>query len=155
MTTITALMAALVLSAFQDPAPAPGQQDEGDGGGRRPRRTEFGQGGFGQGGFQWGGGDNVEARVSGLKQYLGLTDEQAQKATDIYKQSREAEQKVETDRQAKVREMLTDDQKKKYDEMIANQNRSQGPLGWLDRTMSGFADRLKRELNLDDPPTRR
>jgi len=151
MSTILALLTAAVF-AIQDPAPAPtpAQQEDGEGGGRRPRRTEFPQGGFG-GGMQWGGGDNVEARVNGLKTYLGLSDEQAQKATDIYKATREAEQKLETDRQAKVRELLSDDQKKKFDEMIVNQNRAQGPLGGLDRMMNGFADRLKRELSLDDP----
>ena len=154
MTTITALLAATVFAAFQDPpAPAPApQQEDGESRGARIRRAEqeFGRGG---GGFQWGGGDPErmnEMRIQGLKTQLGLTDEQVQKATEIFKQAREAEQKVETDRQAKVREMLTDDQKKKYDEMIANQNRAQGPLGWLDRTMSAFGDRLKKDLSLDD-----
>jgi Spy/CpxP family protein refolding chaperone len=152
MTTITALLAATVFAAFQDPpAPAPApQQEDGESRGARVRRAEQE---FGRGGFQWGGGDPermIEMRVRGLKEQLGLTDEQAQKATDIFKQAREAEQKLETDRQAKVRELLTDDQKKKYDEMIVNQNRAQGPLGWLDRTMSAFADRLKKDLSLDD-----
>jgi Spy/CpxP family protein refolding chaperone len=151
MSTILALLTAAVF-AIQDPAPAPApaQQEDGEGG-RRSRRAEFPQGGFGGGGFQWGGGDQTEARINGLKQVLGLTDEQAQKATDIYKATRDAEQKLEADRQAKVRELLTDDQKKKYDEMILNQNRAQGPLGGLDRMMNGFSDRLKRELSLDDP----
>src|SRR5687767_3828946 len=110
MTTITALLAALVLSGFQDP-PAPAPQ-EGEGEGRRTRRIEMG------GGFQNQDPERqAEQRARMLKEQLGLTDEQIQKVTQIYKETREAEQKLETDRQAKIRETLTDDQKKKYDDM--------------------------------------
>ena len=146
MTTITAMLAALVLSAFQDPpAPAP-QEGDGDGARRQARRVEFGGGG-------WQTQDperQAEQRAKWLKEQLGLTDEQFEKVTKIYKESREAEQKVETDRQAKLRETLTDDQKKKYDEMIAAQNRPRSPLGGLERMMDGWADTLKKELSLDD-----
>jgi Spy/CpxP family protein refolding chaperone len=148
MTTITALLAAVVLSTFQDPpAPAPAQDGDGEGG-RRPGRVQFGGGG-------WGGGvmdaeRANEMRIRSMKEQLGLTDEQVAKVTEIFKQSREAEQKVEADRTAKVRETLTDDQKKKYDEMIANQARAQGPLGFLDRMATNWSDRLKKELSLDD-----
>ena len=144
MTTITALLAAVLFAAAQDPAPAPPQDGDGDGGGRRTRRMEFG-------GFQNQDPERqAQQRTEWLKNQLNLTDEQAQKATDIYKQSREAEQKVETDRQAKLREILTDDQKKKYDEIIASQNRPRTPLSGLERMMDGWADTLKKELSLDD-----
>jgi Spy/CpxP family protein refolding chaperone len=147
MTTITALLAAVVFAAAQDPVPAPAQDGDGEGG-RRPGRVQFGGGG-------WGGGvmdaeRANEMRIRTMKTQLGLTDEQVTKVTEIFKQSREAEQKVEADRTAKVRETLTDDQKKKYDEMIADQARSQGTLGFLDRMATGWSDRLKRELSLDD-----
>src|SRR5688572_7618221 len=144
-TTITALLAAVLFAAVQDPAPAPQQEGDGEGGGRRVRRMEWG------GGFQNQDPERqAEQRTRWLKDQLGLTDEQAQKATDIYKQSREAEQKVETDRQAKPREILTDDQKKKYDENLASQNRPRSPLSGLERMMDGWADTLKKELALDD-----
>lgn len=145
MTTITALLAALVLSAFQDPpAPAP-QEGDGDGGRQRTRRIEGG------GGWQMQDPERQAAqRAEWLKNQLNLTDEQFQKVTQIYKESREAEQKVEADRQAKLRETLTDDQKKKYDEMIAAQNRPRSPLGGIERMMDGWADRLKKDLSLDD-----
>lgn len=140
MTTITALLAALVLSGFQDP---PAQESEGDGGGRRPR-----------GGFQWGQQQTPEQqaqqRAEWLKNQLNLTDEQIQKVTQIYKDATEAEKKVETDRQAKIREALTDDQKKKYDELLATMNRPRTPLSGLESMMDGWADTLKRELSLDD-----
>src|SRR5687767_10625864 len=106
MSMITTLLAAALLAGFQDP-PAPAPQEEGDSGGRRARRAEFG-------GFQQQDPERMaEMRARALKEQLGLTDEQIQKVTQIYKESREAEQKVETDRQAKIRETLTDDQKKK------------------------------------------
>jgi Spy/CpxP family protein refolding chaperone len=147
MTTILAVLAAAVF-AMQDPAPAPApQQDgDGDGGGRRPRRMEFGGGGFQQQDPE----RQAEQRARWLKEQLGLSDDQLQKAADIYKQSREAEQKLETDRQAKLRELLTDDQKKKYDEILAAQNRPRTPLSGFERMMDGWADTLKRELSLDD-----
>src|SRR5688572_19759469 len=144
-TTITALLAAVLFAAVQDPAPAPQQEGDGEGGGRRVRRMEWG------GGFQNQDPERqAEQRTRWLKEQLNLTDEQSQKATDIYKQSREAEQKVETDRQAKLREILTDDQKKKYDEILAAQNRPRTPLSGLERMMDGWADTLKKELSLDD-----
>lgn len=147
MSLVTTLLAAMVISMVQDPAPAPPQEGDGDGGGRRPRRMEFGGGG----GFQMQDPERAtEVRLQWLKRELGLTDEQFQKATEIYKQAREAEQKVETDRQAKIRETLTDDQKKKYDEMIAAQNRPRTPLSGFERMMDGWADTLKKELSLDD-----
>jgi len=148
MTMITALLAAAVFAAAQDPAPAPAPAQDGEGeGARRQRRVEFGGGG----GVQFQDPERqAEFRIRSMKEQLGLTDEQVQKVTEIFKQAREAEQKVETDRTAKVRETLTDDQKKKYDEMIQNQSRAQGPLGGLDRMMTGWSDRLKRELSLDD-----
>jgi hypothetical protein len=145
MTTITALLAALVLSGFQDP-PAPAPQD-GDGAEReRATRRRVEQ-------FQERTQDperQAEQRARMLKDQLGLTDEQIQKVTQIYKESREAEQKVETDRQAKIRETLTDDQKKKYDDMLAAMNRPRTPLSGLERMMDGWADTLKKELSLDD-----
>ncbi len=145
MTTITALVAALVLSAVQDPAPPPTQEGDGEGG-RRARRVEYGGGGF-----QFQDPERqAEMRARMLKEQLGLTDEQVQKVTEIYKQSRDAEQKIETDRQAKIRESLTEDQKKKYDEMIQNMNRPRTPLSGFERMMDGWADTLKKELSLDD-----
>jgi len=146
MTMITALLAAAIFAAAQDPVPAPVQEGGGDPGGR-PRRIELG----GVGGWQFQDPERqAEIRIRSMKEQLGLTDEQVTKVTDIFKQSREAEQKVEADRTAKVRETLTDDQKKKYDEMIQNQSRAQGPLGGLDRMMTNWSDRLKKELSLDD-----
>jgi Spy/CpxP family protein refolding chaperone len=140
MTMITALLAAMVFSAVQDP---PAQ--EGEEGGRRTRRVEFG------GGVQQQDPERqAEQRAKWLKDQLGLSDEQAQKAADVYKQSREAEQKIETDRQAKLREILTDDQKKKYDEILANMNRPRTPLSGLEQMMDGWTDTLKKELSLDD-----
>jgi Spy/CpxP family protein refolding chaperone len=147
MTTITALLAALVLSGFQDPPAQEG--DGGDGGGRRPRRTEFSGGGF-QFGQQQTPEQQAAQRAEWLKTQLGLTDEQIQKVTQIYKESSEAEKKVETDRQAKIRETLTDDQKKKYDEMLAAMNRPRTPMSGLESMMDGWADTLKKELSLDD-----
>lgn len=142
---ITALLAAMVFSAVQDPAPLPPQDGDGEGG-RRPRRVEFGGGGFQQQDPE----KQAEQRAKWLKDQLGLTDEQVQKATDVYKQTREAELKIDTERQAKLREILTDDQKKKYDEILANMNRPRTPLSGLESMMDGWADTLKRELSLDD-----
>jgi len=98
----------------------------------------------------------AEQRAKFLKDQLGLSDEQVQKATEIYKQSREAEQKLEKERQGKLREILTDDQKKKYDDLVENPGRmatrpgGNGMLGGFDRMMEGWADTLKKELGLSD-----
>ncbi|HEY3225910.1 MAG TPA: hypothetical protein VGK61_02805 [Planctomycetota bacterium] len=97
----------------------------------------------------------AEQRAKYLKEQLGLTDEQVQKATEIYKQSREAEQKLEKERQGKLREILSDDQKKKYDEILENPGRMTprpggGAFGGFDRMMEGWADTLKKELGLSD-----
>lgn len=149
MTTITAFLAAMLLAGFQDP---PASQDgEGDAPARRPRQTqervERAQDPERQ----------AEQRARFLKDQLGLTDEQVQKATEIYKQSREAEQKLEADRQAKLRELLTDEQKKKYDDMIANPGRNVPRpggafLGGFDRMIEGWAETIKKELALEDAP---
>ena len=144
MTTIPVLMAVLAFTGFQDP---PAQEVDGGGRERRViRRTGGGEGGQTQDPQR-----QAEQRAQWLKDQVGLTDEQLQKAVEIYKQSTEAQQKLETDRQAKLRDMLTDDQKKKYDDMIANMNRPRSPLSGLERMMDGWADTLKKELSLDDP----
>jgi len=137
--TMAAMLVVSGLAWAQDPAPAPPQ--EGEGRGRGPRRIEVPQDPARQ----------AEQRARFLKERLDLTDEQVQKAVEIYKQAHEAEQKVESDRQAKLREILTDDQKKKYEELIQNPGgRGTMAMGGSDRMLENWAERLKKDLALSD-----
>jgi Spy/CpxP family protein refolding chaperone len=125
----------------QEPTPTPPQDG---GGGRGARRLEAQD-----------PAREAEQRARVLKERLELTDEQVQKAVEIYKQTREAEQKLETERQTKIREILTDDQKKKYDELVQNPGgRGRGPMamGGFDRMLDNWAETLKKELTLADEP---
>jgi len=61
--------------------------------------------------------DDSDRRAEMLKKRLKLTDEQAEKVKEIYKSSKEAQEKADQERRDKVRELLDDDQKKTFDEM--------------------------------------
>jgi hypothetical protein len=109
-----------------------------------------------------------EWRVNMLKQRLNLNDEQTAKVKEIYQKDAEDQTKLEEARIAKIKEVLTDDQKKQYDEVLrsfrggggAGGQRFQfgqgGPGGGGfqfggGRGMGQFSmDDLKRELSLTD-----
>lgn len=118
---------------------------------------------------------DAERRVRFLKERLGLTDEQAAKAVEVYKQNAEAEKKLEEERRGKIREMLTDEQKTKYDEMLKQMEGGRnsgapgreggreggapgrgpggGPgmaFGWVERMLDGMLENLKTELALTE-----
>lgn len=115
---------------------------------------------------------DIERRVNRLRDSLKLNEEQVAKAKEIYKADKESQDKLEKERQDKVREILTDDQKKSYDEMLQGGNQGgggrrmpggdqgggqggrggfgQGGGNWMDRMLGPTADQLKTELTLTD-----
>lgn len=58
----------------------------------------------------------LERRVERLKQDLKLTNDQALKVKAIYKEDREAQDKMEKEQRERIREVLTDEQRKAFDE---------------------------------------
>jgi hypothetical protein len=91
-----------------------------------------------------------------LRERLGLTEEQFEKVKQIYTTTRESEEKIQKEREEKVKELLNDDQKKQYDEFRRNPwgGRAPGGMGgmgaqWLERMLPQI-DSLKTELNLSD-----
>ena len=104
----------------------------------------------------------TERRIERMKDRLTLSDEQVAKLRDIYKADAEAQKKVEQERDAKVKELLSEEQKKQYDELRAERGRgsrgsgNRGPGGgggWMDRFLGPSVDQLKTELGLDDAQT--
>lgn len=106
-----------------------------------------------------------ERRVNLLKQRLSLTDEQTEKVKEIYAKDAEETQKLEEARVAKVKEVLTDEQKTQYDELLRNfrgggQGRGAFQFGGQGGPGGGFGnfrgmgqfriEDLKRELTLTD-----
>ncbi len=116
----------------------------------------------------WAQDSDADRRARFLKERLGLDEEQSKKAAEIYKQNAESEKKLEEDRRAKLREILTDEQKAKYDEMIKEMQApgGRGPGGaapgpggrgmggggfnFVDRFLDGLSDQLKEQLGLDE-----
>jgi len=124
------------------------------------------------------GGNNserdLERRVNRLKDSLKLNEEQTAKAKEIYKADAEAQDKLDkqrTDlekaRQDQLREILTDDQKKSYDDYLQGGGRGRGNQGggggnqnpgggfgggrgWMDNMLGPTADQLKKDLELTD-----
>lgn len=109
----------------------------------------------------------LEMRVNLLKQRLNLTDEQTAKVREIYQKDAEDQTKLEEARAAKVKEVLTDEQKTQYDEVLKNfrgggqggqrfQFGGQGGQGFqFGRGGGGLGGQfriedLKRELSLTD-----
>ncbi len=70
-----------------------------------------------------------EWRVTMLKQRLNLTDEQTAKVREIYSKDAEEQQKLEDARVVKVKEVLTDEQKTQYDEVLRSFRGGGGPGG--------------------------
>jgi Spy/CpxP family protein refolding chaperone len=70
-----------------------------------------------------------EFRVNMLKQRLNLTDEQTTKVREIYQKDADEQQKLEDARVAKVKEVLTDEQKTQYDEVLRSFRGGQGGRG--------------------------
>jgi hypothetical protein len=106
---------------------------------------------------------DLDRRVQRLKDSLKLNDEQAAKAKEIYKADKEATDKLEKERQDKLKEILTDDQKKSYDELLNGGGQGgrrapgggqggQGGFGggMMDRMLGPTMDQLKSELTLTD-----
>jgi hypothetical protein len=108
-----------------------------------------------------------EWRVTMLKQRLNLTDEQTTKVKEIYAKDAEETQKLEDARVAKIKEVLTDEQKTQYDEVLRSFRgggrgaqggqggqggfRFGGGGGFGGGGLGGFRmEDLKRELTLTD-----
>ncbi|MBI2933616.1 MAG: hypothetical protein HYY16_18390 [Planctomycetes bacterium] len=91
--------------------------------------------------------------IERLKERLELTDEQATKIRDITQQNREAEEKLQQERDDKIRELLTDEQRRRYEEMRQEGGRRGGPgmgMGWAERFLAPAIDAVKRELELTE-----
>lgn len=101
----------------------------------------------------------TERQVTTLKERLGLSEEQATKVREIFAKDQADRDKLEEDRVAKIKEVLTDEQKPKYDEL-----RQQGGRGFRGQgNPGGFGnfgafrggnqfqlENLKTELGLTD-----
>ena len=81
----------------------------------------------------------TEFRVSQLKERLGLSEEQAAKVREILEKDQE-----------KIRELLTDEQKAKYDELRRNPQAGGGGRQNFQFGRGMQLDNLKQELNLTD-----
>ncbi|MBI4566011.1 MAG: hypothetical protein HY716_15095 [Planctomycetes bacterium] len=114
-------------------------------------------------GWAQGPQDGEQRRVRFLKEQLGLTDEQVEQASAILKEEREAQERLDKERQDKIRAILTDEQKAKYEELLTRTRRGDGPRrgrdggrgpggrgGMLDRILEQMAENLRRELELSD-----
>lgn len=98
--------------------------------------------------------------VNRMKERLGLSEDQAAKVREIFTKDADDRQKLDDARTAKVNELLSEEQKKKYEEMRtqgrgfgggARAGGAGGPGGGFGRGMGQFQmDDLKRELGLSD-----
>jgi hypothetical protein len=126
--------------------------------------------------FAQGGGNeerDIERRVNRLKDSLKLNEEQTAKAKEIYKADAEAQNKLDKERtdlekarQDKIRELLTDDQKKSYDDYLQGGGRGGrgnqggggqpgggfggGRGGWMENMLGPTTDQLKKDLDLTE-----
>ncbi len=108
-----------------------------------------------------GGERQTEWYFNRMKERLNLTDEQMNKIKELSKEGREAEDKLQKEREEKVKEVLTEEQRKQYDEFRRNPGgRGQGGggqgggmQGWIERFLAPSADQLKKDLGLTDEVT--
>lgn len=107
----------------------------------------------------------TERMLERLKERLSLSEEQYGKVQEIVRATREAEDKAQKERDEKIRELLTDDQRRQYDELRRNPfggerverggpgGGGRGPMAWMERMLAPNIDQIKKELELDDDQT--
>ncbi len=103
----------------------------------------------------WLAQDETDWRVQRLKKELALSDEQVEKVKEIYKADKEAQQKIEKERQDKVREILTEEQKPRFDELAKGGPRVRGMRGGDGDEMKKALEEMKKQmedLKLEDLP---
>jgi len=105
----------------------------------------------------WAQGGDRE--LNRLKERLGLTDEQVEKIRELNKNQREGEDKLQKERDEKFKEVLTEEQRTKYEEYRRNPRGGGGGgggfgggggQGWMERFQAPPIDLLKKDVGIND-----